>query len=89
VLRIVRNQRQSDRLQDAFRIPIDLRVVKAQDAVTQLIQRSVSRFVVLAMSVEPVLHAINLHDQASSTALEIDNVVRYRRLAAKMKSQLS
>jgi len=41
------------------------------------------------MSVEPVLHSVDLDDQPSSTAFEIDNVVCDRRLAAKMKSLFS
>jgi hypothetical protein len=86
---MVCNQGQSDRFQDAFHILIDFRVAETQHAITQLIQRPVSCCIALAMSVEPVLHTVDLDDQPSLTAFEIDNVVRDRRLAAKMKSLLS
>jgi hypothetical protein len=64
---------------------IDVRVSEAQHAITQVIQRPVSRFVALAMSIESVLHAVYFHDQPPSPTFEVYDVVRDRRLAAEMK----
>jgi hypothetical protein len=65
-----------DRFQNAVHISIDVRIAEAQHAITQLGQSALSRCVTLAVSIEAMLHAIDLDDQTTTTTFEIDNVVR-------------
>jgi len=85
----IRQKCQSDCLKDAVHISINVGVGKSKHAIAAIVQHSIANAVLSPISIEAMLHAIDFDDQPSPPAFEIHNVMRNRRLAAKMKAKFA